>query len=79
MLKADGFDAAVIGVGYRCGQPPLIIYDAEKCVNILMTEQGMSFDEAQEYFSFNVEGGWHGEHTPIWFYKQSLRDIEELH
>ena len=27
MLKADGFDKAIVGVGRRCGQPDLLVYD----------------------------------------------------
>lgn len=64
MLKADGFDEAIIGVGYRCGQPDIIVYDAEKCVKILM-DQGMTEEEAIDYFDFNVVGAWVGEETPI--------------
>ena len=35
MLKADGFDEAIIGVGRRCGQPTIVVYNAEKCREIL--------------------------------------------
>mgnify|MGYP001460319539 FL=1 len=64
ILLADGFDAALIGTGERCGQPTLAVYDREKCIEILQG-QGMSYDEAQEYFDFNVVGAWVGEQTPI--------------
>jgi len=55
MLKADGFDEAIIGIGQRCGQPDLIAYDYDKCIEIL--ERDMTYDEAIEYFEFNVVGG----------------------
>lgn len=64
MLKADGFDEAIIGVGYRCGQPDIIAYDVNKCIKILM-DQGMTDEEAMEFFEFNVVGAWVGEETPI--------------
>ena len=64
ILLADGFDAALIGTGERCGQPTLAVYDREKCIEVLQG-QGMSYDEAQEYFDFNVVGAWVGEQTPI--------------
>lgn len=64
ILLADGFDAALIGTGERCGQPTLAVYDRKKCIEILQG-QGMSYDEAQEYFDFNVVGAWVGEQTPI--------------
>ena len=31
-----------------------------------MTRDGMTEEEAQEYFDFNVEGAYMGEKTPIW-------------
>ena len=34
MLKADGLDDAIIGVGTRCGQNDILVYDYEKCCQI---------------------------------------------
>jgi|TARA_R110000868_G_scaffold14628_3_gene67767 hypothetical protein len=64
MLRADGFDEAIIGIGNRCGQPDILAYDVNKCVKILM-DQGMTEEEAIDYFEFNVVGAWMGEETPI--------------
>lgn len=66
LLTADGFDDAIIGVGTRCGQLPVVVYDAAKAVDILVTRDNMTHEEADEFFSFNVEGAWVGEQTPIW-------------
>ena len=30
LLLADGFEAALIGTGERCGQPTIAVYDREK-------------------------------------------------
>ena len=65
MLKADGFNDAIIGVGQRCGQEDIVVYDQEKCIGILMHD-GMSRQDAEEYFNFNTLGAWMGEETPIW-------------
>ena len=65
-MTADGFDDANIGIGSRCGQPDLLVYDIDTALDILMDRDGMSYEEAQEYFSFNVQGAWVGEGTPIW-------------
>ena len=35
MLKADGFDAAIIGIAQRAGHSDLIAYDESKCIEIL--------------------------------------------
>lgn len=64
MLFADGFDAAMLGVAERCGQPPLVAYDRSRCIDILAA-QGMDREEAEEFFEFNVAGAWMGEYTPI--------------
>ena len=63
-LKADGFEAALIGYGYQFNHP-LAIYSRNRCINILMKRDGMSSDEATEYFDFNVIGAWVGESTPV--------------
>ena len=64
-LKADGFDDAIIGIASRCGQNDLIAYDVSKIIQILMDRDGMEYDEAQEFFEFNIIGAYMGEHTPI--------------
>lgn len=65
-LFADGFDDAIIGVAYQCGKDPIISYDIEKCINILVKRDGMTRDEAVEYFEFNTLGAYVGEDGPIY-------------
>lgn len=62
-LFADGFDEALIGTVERACQPPVALYDREKCVEILV-RQGMTYEEAVEFFEFNTLGAWVGENTP---------------
>jgi hypothetical protein len=71
-LLADGFEDALVGTAYRCGQPTLAAYSVKRCIEILIKRDGMSYEEADEYFSFNVSGAWMGEGTPVW-----LEDREE--
>jgi hypothetical protein len=68
-LVADGFEDAVIGVAERCSCPPLVVYDAERCVQIL-AQGGMDHEEAYEYFYFNVLGAWVGEGTPLFLWRR---------
>jgi hypothetical protein len=63
-LTADGFDEALIGICNRYGQPAIAAYDEDKCIEILMTRDGMSQEEAREFFEFNVIGAFVGENTP---------------
>ena len=61
ILKADGFDDAIIGIEENDTR---LIYSVSKCLKIL--EQEMSELDAMEYFTFNVSGAYVGEKTPIW-------------
>ena len=62
-LMATGFEEALIGFGYQFNKP-LAVYDRNKCLNILMST-GMDYEEAVEYFEFNVVGSYVGETTPV--------------
>ena len=77
MLKWDGFDSAIIGVGGRCNTDPMIVYDYDKMINILVTRDSMTHEEAEEYLDFNVIGAWIGDTTPIIVNKKSIKEIEE--
>ena len=61
-LIADGFNDAIIGVDESSMR---IIYSEKKCIYILM-EQGLTQEEAMEFFDFNVKGSHLGDQTPIW-------------
>ena len=60
-LSADGFEAAIIGVSEG-----KLVYSIQKCIVILMIRDEMSYEDAIEYFDFNVRGAYMGEKTPIW-------------
>jgi hypothetical protein len=65
-LIADGFDDAIIGMSYKSEGGFVLTYSVSKCLNILMNRDGMSYEDAREYFDFNVSGAFVGEKTPIW-------------
>ena len=65
-LLADRFEEAFLGVSEVFGRPPLVTYDRDKCIDILVQRDGMTYDEAVEYFEFNVRGSWVGDSTPIY-------------
>ena len=62
-FKMDGFDDCVLGVCYRFGQEPIIAYDQNKVIAKLQ-EDGMTEEEAIEFFEFNQIGAWVGDTTP---------------
>ena len=73
MLKADGFDEAIIGqacIWRDKGMHNVLVYDAEKMRSILMKRDGMSAEEAREYIEFNVEGAYMGVGTPIYVWTE---------
>jgi len=77
-LFADGFEDAIIGVAERCGQPTLVVYDCNKCIEILMKRDGMEYEEAMEFFTFNTTGAWVGEMTPLFMWpleKETVYDV----
>ena len=49
----------------RIGLGPVVAYDTEKIIEILVSRDEMSYEEAYEYFDFNIKGAWVGEFTPI--------------
>jgi hypothetical protein len=62
-LFADGLDAALIGVVERACHSPVALYDRDKCIDIL-AKQGMTHEEAVEFFEYNTLGAWVGDQTP---------------
>jgi hypothetical protein len=63
-LLWEGFEEAYLGHLRRCGQPTIAVYDYEKCIRILIERDGMSYEDAVEFFEFNTVGAWAGENTP---------------
>ena len=64
ILLADGFEKAFIGVGSAYYNPPCAVYDYDKCIDILVSDD-CDFDQAIEYFEFNVTGAYVGPQTPL--------------
>lgn len=63
-MFADGFEAALVGYVETYGNPVLALYDRDKCIGILMKRDGMTREEAIEFFEFNVAGAYVGKGTP---------------
>ena len=74
-LKMDGFDAAITGYVYGAEEDQVqLVYRYNACLASLMSD-GMTEDEAMEYFEFNCLGslmGWsedlHGSPPPLILY-----------
>jgi len=68
-MMADGFDDAIIGMCVQFGCDPLVAYDYEKCVEILMERDKMTRIEAIDFIEFNVLGAYVGLNTPVFIKK----------
>jgi hypothetical protein len=75
-LLADGFDDAIIGLD-TSGDVYRVIYDRNKMVDIL-TQDGMSLEEAMEHLDYNVFNAYVGEGTPIYGYEGGKERVLEL-
>lgn len=62
LLFMDGFDDCIAGVVRRFTSR-FVVYDLAKVINKLMA-QGMTQEEAIEFWDFNQVGAWVGESTP---------------
>ncbi len=62
------YDKAIVGFTTK-GQ---IVYDVDTCVQCLVDDQDMGYEEATEYFWFNTEGAYFGDKTPIFINQRSI-------
>ena len=72
VLLADGLEAAFIGVSCGFG-PNKAIYDWDKCVEVFMNRDGMTYEEAVEWIDYNVTGAYVGEQTPEFIFLYDKR------
>jgi hypothetical protein len=63
LIVMDGYDDCIVGVVERCGQDPIVCYDKGKVIQRLESD-GMTTEEAEEFFYFNQLGSWMGSTTP---------------
>lgn len=64
LLDPEKFDHCIVGVANRCGMQSCVVYDRDKLMELLQSE-GMTHEEADEYISYNIEGAYVGETTPL--------------
>lgn len=85
-LLCEGFDEAIIGTAERINLGPVVAYDVDKMIEILMRDMEVNPDEleegqtiedkkfelAYEYFGYNILDAWVGEFTPIFIRKNQF-------
>ena len=65
ILFAEGYDEAIAGTVWD-GERTRVVYKVEEILNILMERDEMTYDEASEYFDFNIAGSHMGVYTPLY-------------
>ena len=61
----DGLDDAIIGIVEEFGNGPRILYSKDKILTILCERDGMSIEEAEEFYGYNIVGLYAGEQNAV--------------
>ena len=64
LLYADGFDHCILGVSYTACESDVVAYDTGCVIKTLMDRDDMDYEEANEFFGFNILSAYMGERTP---------------
>jgi len=64
-VRLDGLDKAIIGITEEFGGNKRLLYSKIEILNILMTRDGMTHSEAEEFYDYNILGLYAGEQNPI--------------
>lgn len=72
MVYPTGFEDCIVGVGERYGGPPVAVLDVAKMV-AKMEKDGMTHEEALEYFEYNILGAYMGEESPVYMHIPDFR------
>ena len=77
--SGDEFDSALRGIvtPFGCSKP-ILVYSRDELINILMKRDGLSFDEAEDYVCYNIEGAYMGSYTPVLMMELPPDEIEDL-
>ena len=67
ILFADGFDSAIMGVVQDPWQDNTtrVLYSIERILKTLMDRDEMTYEDASEYFEYNIRGAYMGKYTPL--------------
>ena len=74
VLVDKGLEDAFIGLSFRVHDGPIATYDREKVIEIFVARDGMTYEDAEEFYDVNVIGGWHGDKTPVYMIPYKRED-----
>ena len=61
------FDGAAVAI-VDAPRGPLLVYDRHKVIDALVAAQGMTYDEALDWFGYNIEG------SKLWAFLETTPD-----
>ena len=65
MLYVDGHEDALVGTGHMFGRQEVAVYSSKKIKEKLMKRDGMTQEEAEDFFDFNILGSYNGPGMPL--------------
>lgn len=67
LIFCDGLDHAILGVATSPGsEAPMVVYSTTLIIQGYMIRDGMSEEDAWDYFGYNVQNAYFGEGTPAY-------------
>ena len=70
LLIPDGFEEAFVGFCTQFNNT-FALFDRHRCIKILI-DDGMTEEEAEEYFEYNIQGAWVGNTTPAFIFYMKI-------
>ena len=68
-MKADGYDDCIVGIGHRCGSTAVLVYDIDIVIAKIMKRDKCDYEDALDFFEYNIGGAYVGEGTPLFMNK----------
>ena len=78
----DEFDAAFVGFAWQASVGPIVVYDQDKVIDILVAngddESEDPYMDALDHFGFNVQGQYVGDRTPMFLSDVGDRAVQDF-
>jgi hypothetical protein len=74
LMLMDGYNDCILGVCTQFNKQPVFAYSMKRIIQ-KHVDNGMTIEEAIEFFEFNQAGAYVGEGTPV-FIDDDLSDLE---
>ena len=76
-IVLDGLEDAIIGQTTRNGEN-VLAYSADKIIDILVKRDEMEYQEALEFYEFNIGCLYAGERTPVLIWDLEINENEKI-